>query len=169
MRTKSIQKQTILEAACSVVKKDGTSKATTRYIAKRGGFSTYPIYANFDSTEKLLDSVSKQLVKELIAELNNRFSEPTIEDIGNLFADYGRENPGIVKSFIFDHAFAMNMSDKLTNAFKKQSIHFSQDEFYVLMVIAYTFSFSNITSGKIITSINKMFNDFTSVGTRYEE
>lgn len=156
MRTKSIQKQTILEVACSVVKTEGISKATARYIAKKGGFSTTPIYANFESTKQLLSSVRKKIVKELMTELTKTVNTPTREEVVTFFAEYGRKNPGIIESFIFDHTFAIKMSKQVTSALK-QNFCLTKDEFYILMLIACAFALSNVTSEKIITTVNKMF------------
>ena len=83
--------QTIVESALATLRDEGFAGATSRAIARRGGFNQALIFYHFGSLENLLVSALQQTSEERLARYRAAVSAvETLTDLLPVMADCGR-------------------------------------------------------------------------------
>jgi AcrR family transcriptional regulator len=93
-------RDTLLQTALTLVRRDGFEQLSTRSLASAQGCSTRPVYTAFASMQALRDAVAGRVLELLL----RRMAQPTIGkvfvDMGIGYVAFARQEPALFKLFV---------------------------------------------------------------------
>lgn len=119
-------RESVLEAACRLVHRDGPAALNARAVARELGGSTQPIFRLFSGMEELNDAVLQHVSEAFFADMNRKVaaSDRPYLAMGLHYVRYALENPELFKLLF--------MRDRLSNGDYKREME-AYEELYRLL------------------------------------
>ena len=102
----------IIEAAFSVVRKQGWKKCSARAIAQEMGSSTMPIYSGLKSMKNLEDEIAKRASDVLISYQTKKWSGLGFLDMGVGYVMFAQEEKNLFRMMYFREPGEINDPEK---------------------------------------------------------
>ena len=114
MPKQKITKEMVVDAAFALARAGGMAQVMVKNIAEKLGCSVQPIYSyckNMDGLRNDVEQQAKRFVQKYIAEHINK--ENLFQSTGQAYIQLAREEPNILKLFIFQKRYNVSSMDEL--------------------------------------------------------
>lgn len=121
---KIISKETILEAAIEIVRREGMDGLNMRTLAKECNCSTQPIYLSFSGADELKSEVKKRII-EIYRDYRQREillnSYPEFKAVGMGYIRFAKEEPELFKYLFMRNRTKEAVDEKMEKEFVSET------------------------------------------------